>query len=36
MRLYGSVSDTKAREVDGINVVDYFIGSNGVVRLAFL
>ena len=36
MRSCGSLSDTRAREIDDVEAVGLFIGSNGDVELAFL
>ena len=36
MRSCGSLSDTRAREIDGIGAVGFLGGSNGGVRLALL
>jgi hypothetical protein len=36
MRPYGSLSNTKAREVEGVRAVGLIISSNGGVRLAFV
>ena len=36
MRSCGSLSDTRAREIDGVGAVDLFVGSNRGVGLAHL
>ena len=35
MRLCGSLSDTRARRIDGVGVVGLFVGSNGGLGLGF-
>jgi hypothetical protein len=36
MRYCGSLSETRAREFDGVGAVDFIVSSNADIRLAFL